>query len=97
MLVSLLNILVAAAMAAVVLAQQTGVLTPGDAFFASVAILGIYTAYHLGSREGMPVGKALRALVLEPRSHGGQAAYWSYLVATALGALVIAHSVLTTA
>jgi hypothetical protein len=97
MLVSVLNILVAIAMGGVVLAQQIGFLLPGDAFFASVAILGIYTAYHLGTREGMPLGKALRALVLEPRSHGGQAAYWSFLVSATLGALVIAQSLLTTA
>jgi hypothetical protein len=97
MLVSLLNILVAVAMGGVVLAQQTGLLLAGDAFFVSVAILGLYTAYHLGSREGMPIGKALRALLLEPRSHGGQTAYWAYVVSAALGALVIAQSVLTSA
>jgi hypothetical protein len=95
MLVSVLNILVALAMAGIVLAQQSGLLLAGDAFFAAVALLGIYTAYHLGSREGMPIGNALRHLFLEPRSHGGHAAYWSYLISTVLAVLVIAQTVLT--
>ena len=94
MFLSLLNIFVAVAMGSVVLAQQLGWLLPGDAFFAAVAILAIYTAYHLSARDGMPISRALKGMFLEPRTHGGQTAYWSYLISAGLAVLVITQSVL---
>lgn len=95
MIISVLNILVAVAMGAIVLAQQTGIFAPGDAFFAAVALLALYTAYHINARQGMPLGNALRMLLLEPRSHGGQTAYLAYLVSASLAGLVIVQAVLS--
>lgn len=82
-------------MGLVVLAQQTGVLAPGDAFFAAVALLVLYTAYHISARQGMTLGNAFRLLILEPHSHGGRAAYLSYLVSASLAGLVVLQAVLS--
>ena len=88
MLATIWNLILAAAAVAVVVALQVGVLAPGDAFFAAIAIVLVFTAQQLIAREHMGIGAAAHSLVTQPESYRSRIHYLAYVACLALGALV---------
>ncbi|MBI1239897.1 MAG: hypothetical protein GC199_11215 [Alphaproteobacteria bacterium] len=93
MVVSLFRAVSAFLIALALIGMQAGVLAPGDAAFASIAIAVVYAASLLYAREGAPLWPTLKALFLEPRSYASQAHYYSFVATTALAGLVVLGAV----
>lgn len=89
----LVNIGPAAAVALTMLAYELGALAPADAFFGVAAALICYTGYQFARREGMPLGKALADIFARPPAQARPRAYhFAYLLAVALGLVVMAQT-----
>lgn len=79
------------------LAYETGALLPQNAFFLAAAIVVLYTGYQLAVREGSHLLKAAKDIVWDPSSYPRRTAYAAYIGSLALGFLIIAQSVTTSA
>lgn len=91
MLNRILNVIVVAAMAAVVVAFQLKMIAPGDAFFIAAAIVVVFTGQQLIAREHMGFAEAAASIFTKPNSWRSRSSFAAYFVCLALGALVTAQ------
>ncbi len=88
MLSTLWNLFLVATAAAVAALFQLGLMAPGDAFFAAVAIVLVFTGQQLIAREGMGLFAAAGSLLAKPDTYGSRLSYLAYVACVGLGALV---------
>jgi len=86
------NIVAVGAMGVTALLFEFGLMAPGDAFFAVAGVLAIYTAYQLLAWENRPLREAVVNMLTRPRSYGGRGAFAAYVGTSAVGAVVIAQT-----
>jgi hypothetical protein len=88
MLSTLWNLLLVTAAICVAVAFQVGALAPGDAFFAAIAIVLVFTGQQLMAREHMGLFAAMFSLFTRPDSYRGRVGYLSYVACLAIGVLI---------
>jgi hypothetical protein len=88
MLSTLWNLALVTAAICVAAAFQVGALAPGDAFFAAVAIVLIFTGQQIIAREHMGLFAAAHSLFARPDSYRSRVGYLSYVACFAVGALI---------
>ena len=92
MLRTALNIIAFAAIAAVLVASESGALPANDAFFLAAAIATLVTGAELTRRVGSTYGQAFRQMFFEPSSHGSRGAYLAYVASGALAFVIVAKT-----
>ena len=88
MLSTLWNLLLVTAAIVVAAAFQVGALAPGDAFFAAIAIVLVFTGQQIIAREHMTFFAATHSLFTRPDSYRSRVGYLSYFACLAVGALI---------
>ena len=88
MLSTLWNLFLVTAAICVAAAFQVGALAPGDAFFAAIAIVLIFTGQQIIAREHMGLFAAAHSLLTRPDSYQSRVGYLSYVACLAVGALI---------
>lgn len=83
------NILAATAIAVTAVLFQIGVMAPGNAFFAVVLVLLLYTANQLNARENQPLREAVVNMFTNPASYARRSAFAAYVGTTAVGSIII--------
>ncbi|MBI1210847.1 MAG: hypothetical protein GC190_05250 [Alphaproteobacteria bacterium] len=85
---TLWNLFLVTAAICVAAAFQVGALAPGDAFFAAIAIVLVFTGQQIMVREHMGLYGAARSLLTRPDSYRSRVGYLSYFACLAVGVLV---------
>ena len=88
MLSTLWNLLLVTAAILVAAAFQVGAIQPGDAFFAAVAIILVFTGQQIMARESMGLYGAIHSLFTRPDSYRSRVGYLSYVACLAVGAFI---------
>ena len=88
MLSTLWNLLLVVAAAVVAAGFQVGMIAPGDAFFAAIAIVLVFTGQQIIAREHMGLYAAAHSLFTRPDSYRSRIGYLSYVACLMVGVLI---------
>ena len=91
MLNRIVNLLIMAAMVAVLALFELRLMAPGDAFFIATAIIVVFTGQQLIAREHMGFGEAATSMFTQPQTYRSRSSAMAYFACLALGALVTAQ------
>ena len=91
MLDRIVNALIVAAMASVLVLFEFGAIARGDAFFIAAAIVIVFTGQQLIARENMGFAEAATSIFTRPRTYRSRSSFAAYFACLALGALVTAQ------
>lgn len=92
MLNRIINGLVVATMAGVLVLFELGMIAPGDAFFIAAAIIVVFTGQQLIARENMGFAQAAASMFTQPQTWRSRSSFAAYFVCLGLGALVTAQA-----
>ena len=92
MLDRIVNVLIVAAMVAVLALLEMGSIGRGDAFFIATAIVVVFSGQQLIARESMGLTEAAVSIFTRPKTFRSRSSFAAYFACLALGALVTAQA-----
>ena len=91
MLNRIVNGLIVAGMASVLVLFELGMIARGDAFFIATAIVVVFTGQQLIARENMGFAEAATSLFTQPQTYRSRSSFAAYFACLVLGGLVAAQ------
>jgi hypothetical protein len=90
MLNRIVNGLIVAAMASVLVLFEIGAIARGDAFFIATAVVVVFTGQQLIARENMGFAEAASSM-FQPQTYRSRSSFAAYFLCLVLGGLVAAQ------